>query len=134
MERGRVVGLRFDDIRTLNPALDVAPRFPKLARVAFVRAQLSPGIVRRLEPIERPLEVIIDKPLAAPTEAVVDSLVQLKAMHRLVLRGAALGEDVLHRFQQKRPDVEVVLEPASDDEQKKSRANVARNDGVEWTW
>ncbi|MEX2187166.1 MAG: hypothetical protein WD875_10245 [Pirellulales bacterium] len=132
IEHGRVVGLRFDGV-VIDSALGVMPRLPELRRVSFAGSTVTSGIVRRLETIERSLDVILDEPVISMDDNAMDALADVQALRKLVLRGALIGEDVVQRFQQKRPDVEVVLEPAAD-EADVGRKDVAPRDSVQLTW
>lgn len=96
-----------------NPDFAVAARLPRLERVSFVQVRLAPQIVAELAPIAQPFDLIVDEPAAPLDEAAIDALAKVNSLRQLVLRGAIVGEDVIHRFQQQRPDVEVVLEPTT---------------------
>lgn len=134
MFRGRVVGVSLENGSSPNPDLAVAARLPRLERVTFVHGRLTPQMVALLEPIGRPFDLIIDEPTAPPNEAAIDALAKVKTLRRLVLRGAFVGEDVVHRFAQRRPDVEVVLEPPAVSAESPQRGDkrVARPKNVQW--
>jgi hypothetical protein len=139
MERGRTVGLRFDGYVTnprLNPGLRFAPRLPKLERISFVGSRLTRGIVPFLDPIERPLTVFIEMPIAVPDEHTMLALANLKSLKKLVLRGVAIGEDEILKFQQRRPDVEIVLEPVENrtESPQAGGERVANAVDVQWKW
>lgn len=129
------MGVRLENAYAPNRDLDVTARLPRMERVSFVRVRLTPAIISALSTVAQPFDLIIEEPTAPPDEKAIDALADVAQLRRLELRGALVGEDVVLRMQERRPDVEIVLAPADEAEEPQAeRECVVRLDKVQWTW